>query len=69
MLLFALIFKYLPNVSIAWKYVWIGAIVTSFIYRIRYGVKPLEADKEGILVTKVSVLIKESVEKAKNSVL
>ncbi len=112
--LFALIFKYLPNVRISWKYVWIGAIVTSFLffigkyliglylgrssysstygaaaslvilfvwiyysgvilylgaeitylYRIRYGEKPLEPDREGILITKVSVLIKESVKKA-----
>jgi membrane protein len=118
-ILFALIFKYLPNVRISWKYVWIGAIVTSFLffigkyligmylgkssysstygaaasliilfvwiyysgiilylgaeitylYRIRYGVKPLEADKEGLLITKISVLIKESVEKAKKSIL
>ena len=115
MLLFALIFKYLPDVLISWKYVWIGAAVTSFLffigkyliglylgkssysstygaaaslvilfvwiyysglilyfgaeitylYRYRYGVKPLEADMEGLLVPKVSVLIKESVEKAK----
>lgn len=113
-IMFALIFKYLPNVRISWKYVWIGAIVTSFLffigkyliglylgrssysstygaaaslvilfvwiyysgvilylgaeitylYRIRYGVKPLEPDREGILVTKVSVLIKESVKRA-----
>ena len=118
-MLFALIFKYLPNVKISWKYVWMGALVTSilffagkyllgmylgkssyassygaaasliilfvwiyysglilylgaeitYIYRIRYGVKPLEADKEGLLVTKISVLIKESVEKAKKSIL
>jgi membrane protein len=119
MILFALILKYLPNVRIAWKYVWIGATVTSFLffigkyligmylgkssytstygaaaslvilfvwiyysgvilylgaeitylYRNRYGDKPLEADKEGILVTKVSVLIKDSVEKSKKSLL
>jgi membrane protein len=119
MILFALILKYLPNVRIAWKYVWIGAVVTSFLffigkyliglylgkssytstygaaaslvilfvwiyysgvilylgaeitylYRNRYGDKPLEADKEGILVTKVSVLIKDSVEKSKKSLL
>jgi len=118
MILFALIFKYLPNVRIAWKYVWIGATVTSilffigkyliglylgsssysstygaaaslvilfvwifysgiilfigaeitYIYRSRYGLKPLEADREGILITKISVLIKESVEKAKNRI-
>lgn len=118
-MLFALIFKYLPNVKISWKYVWMGASVTSilffagkyllgmylgkssyassygaaasliilfvwiyysglilylgaeitYLYRIRYGVKPLEADKEGLLVTKISVLIKESVEKAKKSIL
>jgi membrane protein len=114
-LLFAFIFKYLPDVLISWKYVWIGAAVTSFLfsigkyliglylgkssysstygaaasfvilfiwiyysgvilylgaeitylYRYRYGKYPLEADKEGLLVPKVSVLIKESVEKAK----
>jgi len=28
-LLFAMIFKYLPDVKIQWKYVWIGAICTS----------------------------------------
>jgi membrane protein len=116
-ILFALIFKYLPNVRISWKYVWIGAFVTSFlffigkyliglylgrssysstygaaasmiilfvwiyysgvilylgaeityVYRFRYGNKPLEADNEGLLVTKVSILIKESVQRAKNS--
>jgi membrane protein len=114
-LLFALIFKYLPDVLISWKYVWIGAAVTSFlfsigkyliglylgkssytstygaaaslvilfvwiyysgvilylgaeityIYRCHYGVNPLEADNEGLLIPKISVLIKESVEKAK----
>ncbi|HEY5535918.1 MAG TPA: YihY/virulence factor BrkB family protein [Ignavibacteria bacterium] len=114
-LLFAFIFKYLPDVLISWKYVWIGAAVTSllfsigkyliglylgknsytstygaaasfvilfvwiyysgvilylgaeitYLYRYRYGKYPLEADKEGLLVPKVSVLIKESVEKAK----
>jgi membrane protein len=114
-LLFAFIFKYLPDVIISWKYVWIGAAITSFLfsigkyliglylgkssysstygaaasfvilfvwiyysgvilylgaeitylYRYRYGKNALEADKEALLVTKVSVLIKESVEKAK----
>ena len=118
-LLFALIFKYLPNVRIAWKYVWIGATVTSFlffigkyliglylgrssysssygaaaslivlfvwiyysgvilylgaeityVYRSRYGDKPLEADREGLLIPKISVLIKESVEKAKKLIM
>jgi membrane protein len=116
-ILFALIFKYLPNVRISWKYVWIGAFVTSFlffigkyliglylgrssysstygaaasliilfvwiyysgvilylgaeityVYRCRYGNKPLEADNESLLVTKVSILIKESVQRAKNT--
>jgi membrane protein len=118
-LLFALIFKYLPNVRIAWKYVWIGATITSFlffigkyliglylgrssysssygaaaslivlfiwiyysgvilylgaeityVYRSRYGDKPLEADREGLLIPKISVLIKESVEKAKKLIM
>jgi membrane protein len=118
-ILFALIFKYLPNVRISWKYVWIGATVTSFlffigkyliglylgrssytssygaaasliilfvwiyysgvilflgaeityVYRYRYGIKPLEADREGLLISKVSVLIKESVERAKKRIM
>ncbi len=31
-LLFALIFKYLPDAHIRWKTVWIGAIITSFLF-------------------------------------
>lgn len=33
-LLFALIFKYLPDVLLAWKYVWFGAIITSLLFSI-----------------------------------
>ncbi len=33
-LLFALIFKYLPDVLLAWKYVWLGAIITSLLFSI-----------------------------------
>jgi membrane protein len=33
-LLFALIFKYLPDAYIKWKTVWIGAILTSFLFTI-----------------------------------
>jgi len=33
-LLFALIFKYLPDVIIGWKSVWIGAIITSVLFTI-----------------------------------
>ena len=47
---------------------YLGAEIT-YLYRSRYGDKPLEADKEGILITKISVLIKESVEKSKKSLL
>ncbi|RPJ18541.1 MAG: YihY/virulence factor BrkB family protein [Chloroflexi bacterium] len=32
MLLFAMIFKFLPEVNIAWKDVWLGAAVTSFLF-------------------------------------
>jgi len=32
--LFAMIFKFLPNVKIAWSDVWIGAIITSFLFSI-----------------------------------
>lgn len=30
--LFALIFKYLPDVNIGWKSVWIGGLITSFLF-------------------------------------
>ena len=32
--LFALIFKYLPDVKISWRSVWIGAFITSFLFAI-----------------------------------
>ncbi len=32
--LFALIFKYLPDVHIAWRSVWIGALITAFLFSI-----------------------------------
>ncbi|CAN5529432.1 N/A [soil metagenome] len=32
--LFALIFKVLPDVVVKWKYVWFGAIITSFLFTI-----------------------------------
>lgn len=32
--LFALIFKYLPDAKIQWKSVWVGAILTSFLFSI-----------------------------------
>lgn len=112
-LLFALIFKYLPDVIIPWKYVWIGAVITSILfsfgkfliglylgstsYSSTYGAaaslaiifiwiyysglilffgaemtqvyfrkfsqKKLKPDIDGILVPKVSQLIKDSVKK------
>lgn len=31
-ILFAMIFKYLPDVIISWKYVWLGAIFTSLLF-------------------------------------
>lgn len=33
-LLFAMIFKYLPDVMLSWKYVWFGAVLTSFLFSI-----------------------------------
>lgn len=33
-LLFAIIFKYLPDVIIKWKYVWFGAAITSILFTI-----------------------------------
>lgn len=32
--LFALIFKYLPDVHISWRSVWIGALITAFLFSI-----------------------------------
>jgi membrane protein len=31
---FALIFKYLPNIKIAWRDVWVGALVTSLLFNV-----------------------------------
>lgn len=114
-LIFALIYRFLPDVIISWKYVWTGAIITSFlfsvgkylisiymgtsayastygaaaslvilfvwiyysgvilylgaeityIYRLRYGVEPIKADKEALIVPKVAALIKRASEKAR----
>ena len=33
-LLFALMFKLLPDVKIAWRVVWVGALVTSFLFNV-----------------------------------
>lgn len=33
-LLFAMIFKYLPDVLISWRYVWFGAVITSLLFAI-----------------------------------
>jgi membrane protein len=33
-LFFALVFKYLPNVKIAWRDVWVGALVTSALFHV-----------------------------------
>src|SRR5205807_4834911 len=33
-LLFALMFKYLPDVQIAWRDVWIGALATAFLFTV-----------------------------------
>jgi len=110
-LMFAMIFKYLPDVIISWKYVWFGAIITSLlfavgkyfiglylgnsaysstygaaaslvimfiwiyysgiilffgaeftqVYRNRFASTELQPDTDGIKITKVSDLIKESV--------
>ncbi|MFW5662454.1 MAG: YihY/virulence factor BrkB family protein, partial [Bacteroidota bacterium] len=31
-ILFAIMFRYLPSVRVIWKYVWIGSIMTSFLF-------------------------------------
>lgn len=33
-LLFAMIFKYLPDAVISWKYIWFGAVITSVLFSI-----------------------------------
>jgi len=117
-IMFAMIFKYLPDVIISWKYVVTGALITSGlfsigkfliglylgnssytstfgaaaslvvlfvwiyysglilffgaeftqVYRKRFGVLPLKADSDGVLIPKVSELVKESVQKEKEKV-
>ncbi|MDQ3020939.1 MAG: YihY/virulence factor BrkB family protein [Bacteroidota bacterium] len=112
-LLFALIFKYLPDVIISWKYVWLGSIITSVLFSIgkyliglylgkssysstygaaasfvilfiwiyysgiilffgaeftqvlrrKYGKVELKPDSDGLLIPKISELIKSSYEK------
>lgn len=37
-LLFALIFKLLPDVRVAWKHVWLGAVVTALLFTLGKGV-------------------------------
>jgi membrane protein len=34
MLLFAMIYKFLPDVKIAWRVVWIGALATAFLFTV-----------------------------------
>jgi membrane protein len=112
-ILFALIFKYLPDVIISWKYVWLGAAITSVffsvgkyfiglylgnssygstygaaaslvilfiwiyysgillffgaeftqVFRRKYGKFKLKPDSDGLLIPKVSQLIKSSYKK------
>ena len=112
-ILFALIYKVLPDVVISWRYVWLGAIITSVlfsigkyligiylgsssyastygaaaslviifvwiyysglilffgaeltqVYRKRYSGKELRADGDGVIVPKVSELVKKAAEK------
>src|SRR5205085_1843489 len=33
-LLFAMIFRFLPNTNVAWKDVWVGAALTSFLFTV-----------------------------------
>lgn len=111
-IMFALIFKYLPDVIISWRYVWFGAVLTSLlfsigkyliglylgnssytstygaaasivilfiwiyysgiilffgaeftqVYRKRYSETELLPDVDGIVIPKVSYLIKKSME-------
>ncbi len=116
-LLFALIFRYLPDAVIKWKYVWMGAVITSLlfsigkyliglylgnssysstfgaagslvvfmiwlnysslilffgaeftqVYRKKHTSEPLRADKDGVVIPKVSQLIKDEVQRGKKT--
>ncbi|HMQ69610.1 MAG TPA: YihY/virulence factor BrkB family protein [Ignavibacteria bacterium] len=116
-ILFALIFKYLPDVLISWRYVWFGAVFTSSlftagkylialylgntsytsiygaaasivvilvwiyysgiilyfgaeftqVYRTRFSKTDLRPDVDGVIVPKISELIKESMKESKES--
>jgi membrane protein len=47
-LLFALIFKVLPDVRIAWKDVWIGAVITAFLFTLGKFLLSLYLGKTGL---------------------
>jgi membrane protein len=118
-LLFALIYKVLPDVFISWKFVWLGAIITSVlftigkyliglylgsssfsstygaaaslvvlfvwiyysglilffgaeltqVYRKRFTSDALTADSDGVIVTKVSDLVKNAVNKEEKNIV
>lgn len=117
-ILFAMIFKYLPDVIISWKYVWFGAVITSLlfsigkyfiglylgnssysstygaaasivilflwiyfsglilffgaeftqVYRKKFSKTDLKPDSDGIIIPKISQLIKKSLENEQETV-
>ena len=48
MLLFAMIFKFLPDVKIRWKYAWVGAFVTAVLFTIGKVLLGLYLGREGM---------------------
>lgn len=115
--LFAMIFKFLPDVVLSWRYIWRGAIITSLlfgigkywiglylgnssfsstfgaagslvvllvwlnysslmlffgaeftqVYRKRYSSEPLKAEKDAILIPKISELVKEEMQEGRKT--
>jgi membrane protein len=47
-LLFALIFKYLPDTAVNWRDVWLGALVTAFLFEIGKLAIGLYIGKQGL---------------------
>lgn len=47
-ILFALIFKYLPNAKIRWRVIWVGAAVTSFLFTVGKFLIGLYLGKSGL---------------------
>ena len=50
--LFALIFKYLPGIAIAWRDAWVGAAITALLFVGKFGTGPYLGTSEAFCVSR-----------------